>query len=103
MIPVKYKSGVSLVGVQPQVVLGIMMAARAYADMGREEMWVTSVTDGVHSEGSLHYEGLAFDLRVWGFDEGEKEQLAKKLRGILEGEWDVVLEGTHLHVEFDPD
>lgn len=101
-IHVKYKSGVSLIGVQPQVCLGIQMVARAYEEIGMTEMWITSVTDGKHKEGSKHYEGLAFDVRTRMFTEDEKETLANRMRSILESEWDVVVEKTHIHIEFDP-
>lgn len=103
MVPVYFKSGVSLKGIQPVTVLGIQMCARGFWSFGLDKMTVTSVTDGKHREGSLHYKGLAFDLRTRDLTKEEVELLADHLRGILEGEWDVVVEKTHIHVEFDPD
>lgn len=103
MIDIYYKSGVSLKGVQPQVMHGLLMCARGYEKFGAPNMWVTSICDGKHKAGSKHYEGLAFDLRTNMYDEEQKQKLAGVLRGILEGEWDVVVEATHIHVEFDPD
>lgn len=102
VIPVFYKSGVSLMGVQAVTTLGIEMCARAYQRIGQKEMWVTSVTDGKHKDGSKHYEGLAFDLRTRMLTKEQTLRLAAVMRGILEGEWDVVVEGDHIHVEFDP-
>ncbi len=103
VIPIKFKNGVSLKGVQAVTTLGMQMAARAFAEMGQKEMWITSVTDGTHKKGSFHYVGLAFDVRTRMFAEAEVEKLADVLKRILGNEWDVVVEATHIHIEFDPD
>lgn len=101
-----FKDGVSLRGIQPVAVQGIVIAADVFAQW-HLRFTVTSVVDGRHSENSLHYEGLAFDIRTR--DDGpsyeqwsNKEQIAQALRNALGAEWDVVVESTHIHVEFDP-
>jgi len=66
-------------------------------------------SDGVHSWGSKHYEANqadgeaeAIDFRVWGFDTAERAAVAEEVRERLGGAFDVVDEGTHIHIEHDP-
>ena len=62
------------------------------------ELVITSGKDGTHGNGSLHYEGKAVDLRTWNV----LDALVKQLKAHLGPDYDVVLEDTHLHVEYDP-
>lgn len=65
---------------------------------------ITAATDGPHSRASLHYSGSALDFRTrdLGLDRHGMESLAKTLRERLGHDFDVVLEETHLHVEWQP-
>ena len=70
-----------------------------------QRLVVTSAADGEHMQGSLHYDHLALDLRVW--DVPDHEALARKLQERLGPEYDVVAEWrgdtpSHIHVEYDP-
>ena len=100
------KRGVQINGVQPEIVLAIMVAKSIWEKRGYEYT-VTSITDGKHSPNSLHYAGLAFDSRTWADDKGnqlsidEKEALAIELSKALGPDWDVVVESTHIHTELD--
>lgn len=96
------KEGVSLVGLRPEALLGIQVAAGCYGNLGCDTVVITAVTDGKHGRGSLHFVGQAFDLRTRGLMPGLVEELAKLLRDSLGAEFDVVLESTHIHVEFQP-
>ena len=60
-------------------------------------MIVTSGFDGKHSATSLHYKGLAVDLRTRDFT----DEWARYLRNALGSGWDVVVEPDHIHVELD--
>jgi hypothetical protein len=51
----------------------------------------------------LHDDGLALDLRVWGFTDDERAQVAYEIQERLGVRWDVVDEVTHLHIEYDPE
>ena len=62
------------------------------------ELVITSGKDGTHGNNSLHYEGKAVDLRTWNV----LDALVKQLKVHLGPNYDVVLEDTHLHVEYDP-
>lgn len=67
-----------------------------------KEIVITSLLDGVHSKGSLHYKGEAFDLRVWIYTEKQKKSLLYQLRKKLGINFDILDEGDHIHLEFDP-
>ena len=68
---------------------------------------VTSGMDGKHKDGSLHYQGLAFDFRTKHMADQLKDKLIEDLRNRLTSDFDILLEdrggeNEHLHVEFDP-
>ena len=73
-----------------------------FESMGISEVVVTSVVDGVHSQGSLHYVGYAADLRIWAIEDNELDEFARGLSEELGVEFDVVLETDHIHMEFQP-
>ena len=61
-----------------------------------EHVFVTSIRDGNHWGGSLHYDGNAFDIRP--FQKVSAQEIKKRL-----GEnYDVVQEKHHIHIEYDP-
>ncbi|MGB2711036.1 MAG: hypothetical protein WBC33_05920 [Conexibacter sp.] len=59
-------------------------------------------SDGTHKAGSLHGWNLALDLDTEGDRRDETAHLAGYLARILGPGYDVVFEGTHCHVEWDP-
>lgn len=64
---------------------------------------VTSARDGVHRDGSHHYTGNAVDLRTRDLVGSVRVALARELARSLGRDFDVVDEGDHIHVEYDPD
>ena len=94
----RLKEGVRVAGVRPEIVLAMQVAEVVYQEH-QSELVITSVTEGTHSPTSLHYSGAAFDCRIWNVNpRAVRDSLADRL-----GEdYDVVLERTHLHVEFQP-
>jgi|14BtaG_2_1085337.scaffolds.fasta_scaffold160238_1 uncharacterized protein YcbK (DUF882 family) len=98
----KLKSGVSVNGVKPELVLGLQVASGYFGSMGIKEMVVTSLVDGKHSSGSLHYVGYAADIRIWAIEESELAEFTEGLAVELGKEFDVVLEKDHIHMEFQP-
>lgn len=104
---VKFKKGGEIVKLH--TLLAMMKVAYIYYKRGYTGVLntVTSVMDGKHMEGSKHYTGDAFDQRTWAdatgtqMDPTEKEDLAWEIREALGPDWDVVIERTHLHIEFD--
>lgn len=99
MTRISFLPTVSLTGVQPQTALAIQAAAGVYSTLNQDEMVVTSVCDGEHSPGSLHYVGLAFDIRLPGT---RATTAVQSLKAALSNGFDVVLEATHIHVEHQP-
>jgi len=92
----RFKEGVSIKGLQPECLLGMILADSAL----RGDLVVTSCTEGVHMIGSKHGEGLAFDCRLLpGWLRGGSEALKSVLHPLG---FDVVLEKDHVHVEYDP-
>jgi len=96
----KVKDGVSLFGLKIEMRIVLKEADRIWKSYGHE-LVVTSTTDGVHSAGSYHPYGYAVDLRTNYFGELEVDAVAQELRNILSFFYDVVVESTHIHVEYD--
>lgn len=74
---------------------------------------ITSGNDGRHSDGSLHYDDKALDIRFMGYRTGAiavsagvqrkvAEEWAKRMRKRLGSAFDIVVEANHIHVEYDP-
>ena len=96
----RLKPGVKIMGVQPEIVYAIGVTA----DLLREHdigFVITSIMDGVHSKGSRHYLGYAFDFRTRNMMRGQPIQIKTLLQEALGQDYDVVLEETHIHVEMD--
>lgn len=92
---------VNLDGLEPQIAdrLDQMAETRraALKQILSRPMVVTSGNDGHHMTNSLHYRGLAVDLRTRDFT----DVFASLLRAYLGKDYDVVVERDHLHVELD--
>lgn len=97
----KLKPGVRVHGLRPEVVIA-MLAAESVALRHGQELVVTSGIDGSHSRGSEHYKGDAFDMRTWWWGAAEQRVVANDLADALGTDFDVILEGNHIHVEYDP-
>lgn len=97
----RLKPGVRVVGVRQEIVLAITIAHSVFAAHGYT-CTVTSIVDGQHSAKSLHYPGCAFDARTRHLADGLAETIANELSEALGVDYDVVLEPTHLHIEFQP-
>ena len=95
----RLKHNVSLLGMKPEIVVGMMAAQEVCRELG-VDLILTSVTDGKHSKGSRHYSGLAFDMRTRHMK--DPKDAHRRLSEALGEQFDVVLESTHIHVEYDP-
>ena len=82
---------------QPVMAKARGKVAQVYTSIG-EDLYITSKRDGIHSLGSLHYEGLAIDVRY----PQKKEGIIDKLKMELGTGFDVIPEGDHIHIEYDP-
>jgi len=98
---ISLKGGIKLLGLKPEMIVGHMAVCLAYSEAGHDVV-ITSGTEGKHSRNSRHYSGLAMDYRSRHVSEGAMNDITSKVKKALEGQFDVVLESDHLHVEFDP-
>lgn len=97
----RLKPDISIAGVKPETVIGMMVAQSVCATMGYE-FCITSVAEGKHRADSRHYMGLAFDMRTRHMKPNDVAIFRDELARRLGPDWDVVIEATHLHIEFDP-
>lgn len=98
----RFKKGVKIFGVQPELTLAMIVVESIFSTFGFEAT-ITSVVDGKHSRTSLHYAGAAFDVRTSNLvGRGEPKEFSDMIREALTDEFDVVLESDHIHVEFQP-
>lgn len=99
----KLKDGVIIVGMSPQVVLAIMAAQDVYREYNTE-LVITSGFDGHHASNSKHYVGNAVDIRTHNLPNPkvDGQAIANRLDGDLGRDFDVLFEGDHIHIEYDP-
>jgi hypothetical protein len=63
---------------------------------------ITSLNDGTHMKGSLHYKNAAVDLRVIDIPQVEWAGIRSNLAKILGPMFQVILEKDHIHIETSP-
>lgn len=95
----KIKEGVIIQGLDFAMRPVLVEASRIWREYG-QELVVTAALDGEHSAGSLHYYGLALDLRSRDFDEFDDEVVGQDLRVALGPDYDVIVHKSHIHVEY---
>jgi hypothetical protein len=105
------KPGVSLKNLQPQMLVAMMVVKDIWAAKGINNLTITSCNDSKHMDGSLHYKGLAFDVRTKDVNLINRNEWLNSVRLALQGaltdEFDVVLEyvggdNEHIHIEYQP-
>jgi hypothetical protein len=78
-------------------------AAACHREFTQRPLVCTSLNDSIHKDGSLHYQGLAVDLRTR--DLNHTSTIAWYIRvrdGLDPLGFDCLLERDHLHIEYDP-
>lgn len=83
-------------------IVKILMASEKVYNKHKTEVVITSLMDGTHKKNSKHYSGEAADLRIWAFDPIQVKLVAEDLKKELGKDYDVVIEGDHIHIEYDP-
>ena len=106
----RIKHGASIKGIHAEMAIACLVCSKTLEEFNKTRLTLTEGTGGVHMKGSFHGKGLAIDLRDWALNDSQLKELVRNLNldlgNILvdekwEGEFDVVLEGNHIHVEFD--
>ena len=98
----RFKDGVHPHGVEPELVLGLMVAESVWRDLGLPELVITSLRDGDHSATSLHFAGAAADLRTNDLSPEQVDDAATELKARLGVHYDVIVEASHCHLEWQP-
>ena len=96
----KIKPSVDLRGIKPELVVAMILCEPVVSR--HAEFVVTSVCDGKHMARSKHYEGLAMDIRTREIQPEMLKPCLEEIKQALGPQYDVVLEGDHIHIEFDP-
>ena len=80
--------------------MALMVVQSEYEKHGQDHrVVITSALDGKHSAGSLHYVGYAVDIRM---PLESVDAIIHHIKLGLGYDFDVVNEGDHLHIEFQP-
>lgn len=96
------KAGVDLRGISPQMAIAYTIATFVYSTKTGNRCVITSGSDGKHGPNSLHYKGMALDLRTSNLRADQVHPVYLLLKESLGEQFDTVLESDHIHVEFDP-
>ncbi len=78
------------------------MALSIWEKVTKLDSMITSGTDGQHMNGSLHYEGLAVDIRTLSATPEMRLAAFNSIKLALGENFDVILEKDHIHIEYDP-
>lgn len=97
----RLKAGVKVAGVKPETLIAMMVAQEVCRECGYEFV-VTSVREGQHMAKSLHYQGMAFDMRTRHMAPAQIPVIRDLIAKRLGPDYDVVIEATHIHIEHDP-
>ena len=96
---IKLKEGVDVRGLHPKM-WDAVYTIKPFFDNQNVDLVITSALDGQHSYGSLHYSGMAIDIRIRNIR--HIKELSNLIKDILPSAYDVVLEETHIHIELQP-
>jgi hypothetical protein len=95
------KKGVKLQGLNVKMLSVLSKALPIWKRYGKN-LVITSALEGKHCKNSLHYDGLALDLRNRDLAIKSRQDILKELSFVLGDDFMVLLEPDHFHVEFDP-
>lgn len=89
-------------GVTPRNLVILAAIANCAWDLPYD-ITITSGTDGKHMEGSKHYTGDALDVRIFSFPSArDKNLFFERVALRLGKDYEVIMEGDHCHIEYDP-
>jgi hypothetical protein len=96
-------SGTSIDGLTGDILSTFDELAAAWGMFGYNPM-ITHGTDGTHNPGSLHGSGNALDLRTtaMGMSNTQADSVVSYLQSQLGSSYDIINEGDHIHLEYDP-
>ncbi len=80
----------------------LWIACAALNAAGPWDVVITSGNDSQHRQGSKHYTDEALDLRLSTIPFAALEPYLRRMRARLGSDYQVIREGDHVHVEYDP-
>lgn len=92
------KTGIDISRLKPPIRKKLNLISSIVNQYSEKELVITSTYEGTHSPGSLHYADLAIDIRRT----TRQSIIINNLRQALGKNYDVILESTHVHIEYDP-
>jgi hypothetical protein len=98
----KIKEGVKIEGIKFEIIT-IIPQLDWLLSMYNKPLVITSALDGLHIKGSLHYKGLAIDIRLPFGDSSWNYNMTQMIQKMIGNAYDVVLERDHIHIEYDPE
>ena len=67
-----------------------------------QDAFISAATNGLHEQGSKHYQGLAVDFDTTGLSDVEIDRVARHILICLPYLVKVQVEDCHIHVEYSP-
>lgn len=95
------KKDVDVSGLKEEIIYAVNIASDIFRNHGIEPV-ITSGMEGDHGPTSLHYAGLAVDMRTHSTPKEILPDVIRYIKTALGKEYDVILETDHLHIEYDP-
>lgn len=103
-----FKPGTKVNELDVNLLHGLLnLASIMETELDLSSITVTSVNDGVHKVGSLHYAGKAVDIRSKIYDRLKLGKVVERFKGLYDSDFDLIWESQgkdneHLHLEYDP-
>jgi hypothetical protein len=96
----RIKSGVQIGGLQPEMILALIIVEPILKKHG-QELVLTSGTDSQHSSKSRHYIGYGTDIRSRDIPKEIRDSVAEEMSRALGTEFYVKFEVHHYHIQFN--
>ena len=65
-----------------------------------EDLFITSIREGIHGDITLHYDGWAFDIKFP--KHSSIQDIVAEIKEVLGPDFDIIVESDHFHIEYDP-
>jgi len=108
MVLLLFKPGVAVNRLDTSILPGLLRLCYFMETiLGTSSVTVTSVNEGPHKSGSLHFVGKALDIRSKYYPPDKVAEVVAAFKAEYDREYDLLWENQgqpneHLHLEFDP-
>ncbi len=101
---IRMKKGVNLINLSTEMRNALPKICKACTWINGKDyiVTITSGNDGKHMIKSKHYENQAIDIRINDMEINRHVGTTLRIRKELGKNYDVILEKTHIHIEYDP-